>query len=149
MKKIEIFLINAFFSALIGAAVEVTAVYVKNEEALILSELIQSMLAGICIGTVVLAVFMLIILKYRGTPRVGYLANFLTVAVLFLAGAFYEALFSAQGRFDLRTLVGIGVAEILSFLLLKSWYGRFHKLNLLLEMKRESISSNRTGGPNN
>ena len=139
MNKFKFYIINAFFSALIGAIIEVVALILKKQNYISFYSLIRSMGIGAFIGTVSLFFLFQVFLRLRQKPVIGFLSNFLVVAVLTLAGGILEGIRTYQQYIYSRWFLVLIVAEVLSFFLTLIWYRRIMSYDKKLKLKQESL----------
>lgn len=101
------------------------------------------MAVGAIIGTVSLFFFFQIFLKFTQKPVIGFLSNFIVVAVMNMAGAVMTGLGSydlfIKGFFNSVWFVALIVSEILSFFLTYLWRQRIMQYKLKLEEKKASL----------
>jgi hypothetical protein len=139
MNKFKFYMMNGFFSAMIGAIIEVVAFMLRKQDYISFYSLMKSMGIGAFIGTISLFFLFQVFLKLRQKPVIGFLSNFIVVAVLTLAGAILDGIRSFQQYIDSRWLMVLIVAEFLSFFLTLIWYRQIMFYNKKLQLKKESI----------
>jgi hypothetical protein len=139
MNKFKFYIINGFFSAMIGAIIEVVALILKKQDYISFYSLIKSMGIGAFIGTVSLFFLFQVFLKLRQKPVIGFLSNFLVVAVLTLAGGILDGIRTYQQYIYSRWFMVLIVAEVLSFFLTLIWYRRIMFYDKKLKLKQESL----------
>ena len=84
MNKLKIYFMNGFYSALIGAAVEIIMAIVKNCDFVYIKDLLSSMLSGILIGTISVFFIINIILRFKIKLIVAILSNTMVMLAFFL-----------------------------------------------------------------
>lgn len=158
MFKLKLYLWNAFFSSLIGLAVHIIGLVISilqysveefisfilqnpyQSLLVLLSDMVFSMAVGAVIGTVSMFFFLQIFLKFTQKPIVGFLSNFIVVAVLNIAGAVIFVFRSYQQFIDeffkSRWFVALIVSEVLSFFLTFLWRRRIMLYKVKLEEKK-------------
>jgi H+/Cl- antiporter ClcA len=143
MSKVKYYLVNAFFSALIGAAVELVFMVIAGQSSIQVGDLLESMAVGAAIGTVSMVYITCFLLTRKSfdTPVPIYLSNFLVVAAMFLIVYFYFYLRTGYASHINKWFIGWLVAEVLSFLLAMAWYQNMKALNQRLTKKKESLPS--------
>lgn len=141
MSKFSYFLMNAFFSAFIGAAVEIVFTLVTGGDSIYIRDLMESMAVGAVIGTISMVYISYFVLprKPMESPVPMYLTNFLVVAVMFGLGIAYSFLRTGHFNGIAKWFTGFLVAEILSFFLTMVWYKNMMVLNQQLAKKKESL----------
>ncbi|HBE78627.1 MAG TPA: hypothetical protein DDW65_12755 [Firmicutes bacterium] len=140
MLKFKFYIENAFLSGLIGLAVYVTALFIYGWRYFSFSELCFSVMAGVVIGSVSWLFCFHIFLRLAQRPLLGFVANFLVVALLNMAGAVMMGLRSYQlfihYFFRSTWFVALIVSEILSFFLIFLWLQRITLYKQKLETKK-------------
>lgn len=139
MEKLKLYIVNGFFSALIGAVIEFVAVFVRPNYVITFPGLMESMEIGIVIGTVSLFFILQVTLRLTGKPALTFLTNFLVVALMILAGAFLDGIRTGMDYVHSRWLMVLIVAELLSFGLTLLWYRKIKLYNSRLRLKKESL----------
>lgn len=161
MYKLKFYLWNAFYSSLIGMTVNIVALMIlirrtsfaefisffspdpSRTALLLFYNLLFCMAVGAIIGTVSLFFFFQIFLKFTQKPVIGFLSNFIVVAVMNMAGAVMTGLGSydlfIKGFFNSVWFVALIVSEILSFFLTYLWRQRIMQYKLKLEEKKASL----------
>jgi hypothetical protein len=139
MNKFKFYIINVFFSAGIGAIIEVIAFILREQDYISFYSLMKSMVIGAFIGTVSLFFLFRVFLRLRQEPVIGFLSNFLVVAVLTLVGAILDGIRTYQQYIDSRWFMVLIVAEFLSFFLTLLWYRQIMVYNKKLQLKQESL----------
>lgn len=129
---------NAFYSSLIGAAVEIAASIIRGRDAVEIIKLFRSMGLGILIGTASLFCLFRMLVIFRKKPVLGYIVNFLVV------GLIIAALSLAYGGFMFEPSVSnwaiaLVVAEVLSFILVRIVFRQVVTFNEQLERKKAEI----------
>lgn len=139
MEKLKLYVINGFFSALIGAAIEVVAVFVRPHYVITFSGLMKSMEIGAFIGTVSLFFILQVTLHLTGKPALAFLSNFIVVALLIFAGAYLDGIRTWVDYVHSRWLMVLIVAELLSFFLTLLWYRQIKLYDDKLQLKKDSL----------
>ncbi|MCX7708706.1 MAG: hypothetical protein N2484_02535 [Clostridia bacterium] len=140
MNKLNIYIRTCFYSSLIGAVVEVVVALVRQQKSILLSDLFRSMATGMAIGLVSLLFQLYIFMKFKKSPVIGFVSNFLVVAgIIAIEEIFYQVQYS---RLHIRSnwIVSIIVAETLSFVLIAVWYKQAKIFNQQLEKKKSAIT---------
>lgn len=155
MNKFKFYLWNAFYSSLIGMAVFITAVliwgwqisfnklifYILHNLFQFFYALLFDMAIGVIIGTVSLFFFFQIFLRLTQRPLIGFLSNFIVVAVLNIAGAVSMGVRSFQQFIPTGWFLALIVSEVLSLFLLNAWYRRLMFYQEKLELKKASLQN--------
>jgi hypothetical protein len=129
MFKLKLYLVNAFFSSLIGMVVNISAMFIWGWRHFSIYGLLFSMTVGVIIGTVSMFFFLQITLRLKERPFIVFLSSFLVIAALNISGAliFGEVLI---------WLLALIVSEVLSFFLTHAWYRRITLYKEKLEQKK-------------
>lgn len=139
MKKLRIYIINVFFSSLIGLVSKVIETMLENKSLVNLSELFESMAKGAFIGTISLCVFFHVFIRFKRKPIAGFISNFTIVAVLMVIVALIDSLTTPSIFINYKWIVSLITVEILSFILTAIWYRQMTLYNDRLEKKKASI----------
>lgn len=138
MFKLKIYLWNTFFSSLIGLIVNITFLFMYGWRYFSFHGLLISMGIGAVIGTVSLFFLFRIFLGLTHKPFLGFVSNFLVVAVLNLTFTlFFGGLSSPQ--VILAWGIVLLISELLSIFLTYAWYRRIIFYNQKLEQKKASL----------
>lgn len=136
MNKIGIYLVNGFFSALIGGTIEILSALINKSEIIYLYGLFNSMLEGFITGSVSMFFLINIIMRLTRKMFIGILSNFIVVAGFI--GFFYmsssDTSILHQG---FNWLYILAIAETLSCILIAAWFKRMNMYNRLLKKKKE------------
>lgn len=137
MKKLKYYAINCLLSGLIGAIVEAAAVIFKKPPYTVsLYSLLDSTIEGAFIGTVCLVAVWELFVRLKRWPVLGFIINFLIIAVLTQTEAIRMGIHSCAAYVNSRWFVVLIVAETLGFILAYLWYRQFATYNQRLAMKK-------------
>jgi hypothetical protein len=154
MNKLKFYLWNVFFSSLIGLAVFIFSllfwvwyysfpkmfISILHNPVGLFYALIYDMSIGAIIGTISLFFIFQIFLRFTQRPLIGFLSNFVVVAVLNIVGAI-----SLAGVRNFQQFVPSGwflaliVSEVLSLFLISAWYRRLMFYKAKLEQKKATL----------
>jgi hypothetical protein len=159
MFKLKFYLENAFLSSLIGMAAFFVYLLIwllsnsffdslhklitsfSKHPLLLFYNILYYMAIGAVIGTVSFGCFFQIFLRFGQRPWVGYLSNFLVVAVMNMAGAVYYGMGTYKLFIRSPWLVALIVSEVLSFFLTALWRRRIKAYKQKLEEKKALLKS--------
>ncbi len=155
MFKLKFYLLNALASSLIGLAIWVVYVFIwgcfhsfhrlifelAHHILSIICTVLFSMGVGAVIGTISLFFCFQVFLRLSHMPWIGFLTNFLAVAILNIVGAILTGVRSYRLFIDSMWLTALVVSEILSFFLTFSWYRRIMVYKQKLEEKKAALKN--------
>lgn len=141
MFKLKFYMWNAFFSSLIGMVIYVLAMFIWGWRYFVFYGLIFSMAIGAIIGTVSLFFLFRIFLRLKQRPLIGFLTNFLVVAVLNIVGGIIVGIRSFQQFIQSMWFLALIVSEVLSFFMTFAWYRRLMFYQEKLELKKASLKN--------
>ncbi len=155
MFKVKFYLLNALASSLIGLAVWAVYLFtwgcfhsfhqlvfeVAQHMGPVVYNALFSMGVGAIIGTVSLVFCFQVFLRLSHMPWMGFLTNFLAVAILNIVGSILAGVQSLQLFIDSTWSTALIVSEILSFFVTFSWYQRINEYKQKLEEKKASLKS--------
>lgn len=139
MNKVRMYIVNGFYSSLIGAVIEVIIALIRKCETIRLISLFDSMLTGVFIGTVSMFFLFHIFFKLKKRPVAGFVSNFVVVAVVFIADAALSWIEAGRIVFYINWMYAWIIAELLSFILTAVWYKEIKLYNEQLEKKKASL----------
>ena len=134
------YLTNAFFSALIGAAIGIVLQMISARGFRCLP-ILKSMGVGAVIGTVSLTYIDRFLLRRGASMSPGriYLSNFSVVAGMFLMGMGLDFLADTSIRNIKSWITAWLIAELLSFGLAAIWYRKMNNFKRQLAKKKQSL----------
>jgi hypothetical protein len=138
MFKLKFYMLNAFLSSLIGMAIYFSALFIWGWHYFLITNLVINMAIGALIGSVSLFFLFRIFLRLRERPLIGFLSNFLVVAVFNIAGGITTGVRSYQLFIQSMWFLALIVSEVLSFFLTYAWYRRMMYYKDKLELKKAS-----------
>ena len=139
MNKLKFYLMNGFFSAVIGAVVEVAALLFHKQSVITLYSLTKSMGIGIFIGTVSMFFILQVFLRLKQWPSLGFLSNFTVIALLTVADGVLNGVRTLPQYVHSRSLLVLIVAESFGFIVTYFWYRRMMVYSEKLHLKQESL----------
>ena len=155
MVRIKFYVENAFLSSLIGLAVWVVSLFVwaclhsfhqlifelAHQTLPILKDALFCMEVGAVIGTVSLFFTFQVFLRLCHWPWIGFVANFLAVAILNIAGAIIVGARTYRNFIDSEWFIALIVSEILSFILGFYWERSIMTYKQKLEEKKAALKN--------
>ena len=139
MVKLKLYLLNGFYSSLVGAAVEVIAAIIRGNGSIRLLGLFRSMGLGIFIGTTSLFCLFRVLMVFRKRPVFGYIVNFLVIGVsIFICSLAYGGFMFEPASSNWA--IALVVAEGLSFILVRIVFSQVIVLNEQLARKKAEIA---------
>ncbi len=153
MNKHKFYIWNAFWSSLIGLSVFIFALLtwgwqisyhqliniIVDHPLSFLSNMLFSMAVGAIIGTVSLFFVFQIFLKLTQKPLIGFISNFVVVALMNIIGAIVFGVRTYQQFIQTEWFLALIISEALSFFLISHWYQRLKFYKEKLEQKKESL----------
>jgi len=138
MARLKIYLMNGFYSSLIGAAIEISTSIIRGNSYVELIKLFRSMGLGIVIGTASLFCIFRALRFFRKRQVFGYIINFLTVGIIITVYAYAFGGLIPKPEISNWT-VAFFVAEALSLILVRMTYIQVTSLNEQLARKKAEI----------
>jgi hypothetical protein len=138
MVRFKLYLLNGFYSSLIGAAVEVIASIITGNGAVELLKLFRSMGLGVLIGTASLFCIFQTLMVFRKRRAFGYILNFLIVGFIITGYALAFGGFKLKPAIDKWTIAFL-IAESLSLILVRIVFSQVTTLNERLDRKKTEI----------
>lgn len=153
MSKFKFYMWNVFWSSLIGIIIFILAlliwgwqnsfhkmvVYFLDNPLSLLFNLLFCMAVGAIIGTVSLFSVFQIFLSLTQRPLIGFISNFMVVAVLNIVGAICTGVRNYQQFTQTMWFLALIISEALSFFLIYPWYRRLMFYKEKLELKKASL----------
>lgn len=138
MARLKIYLMNGFFSSLIGAVVEIVTSIIRGNSYVELIKLFRSMGLGVMIGTASLFCIFRTLRFFRKRQVFGYIINFLTVGIIITVYAYVFGGLIPSPEIS-NWAVAFFVAEALSLILVRMTYTQVTALNEQLARKKAEI----------
>ncbi len=153
MSKLKFYLWNAFWSSLIGLVIFILSLLIwgwynsfhklifafSKMPLQLLYQLLFCMAVGAVIGTVSLFFVFQIFLRLTQRPLIGFISNFMVVAVLNIVGSISQGVQSYHQFIQTIWFLALIISETLSFFLIYPWYRRIMLYKLKLEEKKASL----------
>lgn len=127
-------------SFVVSFAIEFIWMLVSGESEIPISRLIFNFIVGLIIGSS-LIFLQFIIMKFKKKPLFGFISGVVIIAALLAVIYAHTGLTTGNWNLDAKWLVIFLVVEILSLVLLFSWYKQIDLYNLKLENKKTALKS--------
>jgi len=138
MARVKIYLMNGFYSSLIGAVTEIAIAIIRGSGYVELIKLFRSMGLGVVIGTASLFCIFRTLRLFRKRQVFGYIINFLTVGIIITIYAYAFGGLIPRPEISNWT-IAFFVAEALSLILVRMTYIQVTALNDQLARKKAKI----------